>query len=101
MLAELSAKEKAGNSNPNAILVKLAINVMMQLGVRGGSELHSLRVTDLVPKGKRDSDHLPERIELSENVTTTRRGQNKGEAVRQFNPAMFRNDEHPEHCPVR
>ena len=101
MLAEISAKGFAGNMDPLAMITKEAMNVVMHLGTRSGKECHQIKLSDLIPEGKVDEEGVPERYRLSERITKKRRGQRKGESVREFDPCFFRNDENPEICPVR
>ena len=85
-----------GIHSPKALLNKMWLQNTMLFGIRGGTENHKLRWSDIE---LRSDENGREYLEFNERETKTRTGENSTH-LRAFRPKQFANPDDPSNCPV-
>ena len=87
-----------GWHSPRALITTAHFIMLHNLGSRANFEPYNVKNIDLV-YGQVGKDGVPDKMELSERVTKTRRGGQHD--IRDWTPAIYADKENPDTCPVR
>jgi hypothetical protein len=97
-IAKCWEEKLLGRHSPKALVTTVHFAMLHNFGSRANFEPYNVKNIDLV-YGQIGKDGVPDKMELSERITKTRRGGQHD--IRDWTPAIYADKENPDTCPVR